>query len=51
MSDSNIIIKILSNKRMYKRVVYILLLVLPVVAYGFYCGEISRIIGAIFGGK
>jgi hypothetical protein len=43
--------RILGNKKKYRRAMLALVLVLLTIAYGFYCGEISRIIMAFFGGK
>ena len=43
--------KILGNKKKFRRALTIISLVLLTIAYGFYCGEISRIIMAFFGGK
>lgn len=44
---------ILGNKKKFKRFLFmagfILFPVLATLAWGFYCGEISRIITAIFG--
>ena len=44
-------IKILGNKRMYKRLIIILLIIGAVTCYGFYSGAIAEILAAIFGGK
>jgi len=51
MSDEStvkVIDKILSSKQKFKRAVIVLLIVGGVTCYGFYSGEISRIIGAVF---
>lgn len=44
-------IKILGNKRMYKRLIILLLIIGAVTCYGFYSGAIADILAAIFGGK
>lgn len=43
-------IKILGNKRMYKRLIILLLIIGAVTCYGFYSGAIADILAAIFGG-
>jgi len=39
---------ILSSKQKFKRAVIVLLIIGAVTCYGFYSGEISKIIGAVF---
>ena len=41
--------KILGSKVKFRRVMMLIVPVLLVIAYGFYSGEISKIIIAIFG--
>ena len=43
-------IKILNSKKMYKRLIIILLIIGVVISYGFYSGAIADILAAIFGG-
>jgi len=47
-SAIKIIDKILSSKQKFKRALIVLLIIGAVTCYGFYSGEISKIIGAIF---
>lgn len=49
-SDSAVktIDKILSSKQKFKRAVIVLLIIGAVTCYGFYSGEISKIVGAVF---
>lgn len=50
MADQKVklIEKILNNKKMFWRTIWILLIVGAVTCYGFYTGAIVRIITAIF---
>jgi len=43
-------IKILNNKRLYKRFIMFLFIIGAVTCYGFYSGAIADILGSIFGG-
>ena len=43
-------IKILNSKKMYKRLIILLLIIGAVTCYGFYSGAIADILAAIFGG-
>jgi len=47
-SAIKIIDKILSSKQKFKRAVVVLLIIGAVTCYGFYSGEISKIVGAVF---
>lgn len=40
--------KILSSKQKFKRAVIVLLIIGVVTCYGFYSGEISKIVSAVF---
>lgn len=54
MSAKDIIngmIKILNSKKMFKRLIIILIIFGVVTCYGFYSGAIAQILAAIFGGK
>lgn len=44
-------IKILRSKKMYQRLIIILIIIGAVICYGFYSGAIADILAAIFGGK
>jgi len=43
-------IKILNNKRLYKRFIMFLFIIGAVTCYGFYSGAIAEIFASIFGG-
>jgi len=47
-STVKVIDTILSSKQKFKRAVIVLLIIGAVTCYGFYSGEISKIIGAVF---
>jgi len=47
-SAIKIIDKILSSKQKFKRAVIVLLIIGAITCYGFYSGEISKIVGAVF---
>jgi len=41
--------EILGNKRKFRRALFVIFLILSVITYGLYSGEISKIIVGIFG--
>jgi len=41
--------EILGNKKKYRRALLVIVLILSVIVYGLYSGEISKIVSGIFG--